>query len=64
MSIGGVWVRADFAIAGLLWAQAQVKDYAVHPAPLASVQVTDEFWAPRLGFLGGVSLTGDRFGSA
>src|SRR5512146_1465554 len=29
-------------------AQAQVKDYAVHPAPLASVHVNDEFWTPRI----------------
>jgi len=26
---------------------APLKDYAVRPAPLASVRVTDEFWAPR-----------------
>jgi DUF1680 family protein len=33
----------------LALAQAQVKkDYAVLPAPLASVKVADEFWAPRL----------------
>lgn len=32
----------------LALAQAQVKDYAVLPAPLASVRVADEFWSPRL----------------
>jgi DUF1680 family protein len=32
----------------LVLAQVQVKDYAVRPAPIASVHVTDEFWAPRL----------------
>ncbi len=32
----------------LAFVQAQVKDYAVHPAPLASVHIEDEFWGPRL----------------
>ncbi len=50
MSIKNVWVRVSLAGLALLaaLAHAQVKDYAVHPAPLASVHVADEFWAPRL----------------
>jgi len=29
-------------------AHGQMKDYAVRPAPLASVRIADEFWGPRL----------------
>ncbi len=36
------------AIGSGSFAQVQLKDYAVHPAPLASVRVKDEFWSPRL----------------
>jgi len=35
-------------VLSLALAQAQVKDYAVRPAPLASVHIEDEFWGPRL----------------
>ena len=30
------------------FAQVQRKDYPIHPVPLASVHVEDEFWGPRL----------------
>ena len=45
-----IWSRFCLVIMILFLslAQAQVKDYAVHPAPLASVHVEDEFWSPRL----------------
>ena len=45
-----VRLRFGLVLFSLLFvgAQAQVKDYAVHPAPLASVHVNDEFWSPLL----------------
>jgi len=50
MRIKNDWMRICLAATALFLvsAQARVKDYAVHPAPLASVHVADEFWAPRL----------------
>lgn len=45
-----VWPRICLVGMGFfaLFAQGQVKDYALRPVPLASVHVADEFWAPRL----------------
>ncbi len=45
-----VWQRFCLVvvISSLSLVQAQVKDYAVRPAPLASVHIADEFWSPRL----------------
>jgi len=44
-----IWPRVCLVVMTLFFAlaQAQVKDYAVHPAPLASVRLADEFWSPR-----------------